>query len=614
MSESEPLLSEHEEVKQKMHALRLAAQSRKVNAYVDYLAEKRRLIDEQMNRCTILLVVLSFFSILFSVMILEISWHSGAYHHDNFGIEFCKFVVSILTVATVGVLWWKYQLLAQNVAPDQATLAAAGKSNIHTPKKKKQEEGKSEKNSLASENQALEGNSWIYYQSPLTFLVEVIFSSMHCTILVHPIYASLTLFRAYHFLGLMRFIPFIKKLRTRQIESGHKASQTYWAIIKIWLRFHPWLSVLLFVVLFLPILSYSVYAVERSDEESDIHDYMTALWLTTWMLFVGEAYQPSFAGRIPALMCGMSSVVVATLVFVGLQRTLEYDAQDEAIVTGILERQLQEQVRKAAAKYVWIFWRSYKRNKNYVEDSVKLELRKRKKEWQAAKRNLRRAQKQRPAGAASVVVQIEELVQETAKIVDNFRMSTLGKLNEMGKQCGKIETGKLDADKKNEREIERLLQTYRIVQDKSTDDMKQVTQMMEEFRRNTQSNVKQIHSRNVNFQSEALDNLKDVSLKMEKQFKALIDKQASQAADLKQAKLAAEASKEMQKKQMDICEGLRNKIKELGEMQQTMIASNLQTHSEKVIDKINTEMRSPTNSGFFQGKKRGRSQSKNRTN
>lgn len=587
MSEAEPLLNA-QEIEDKMVSLRENAMKRNVNAYVDHLANLRRKTDEKMNQITIILVVLSSVSIFFSVLILEISWSDGAYRHDNFGIEFCKLIVSGLTIATWLALWSKYKILASNVAP-----------KLWNEKKKQvQSEGKHEPDIEDDDctkytQGCRECIQWNQYQSGLTFAAEIFFSTLHCPPAASPFYAPLGLFRAYHFFALLRWIPFIKDMRKKQIQSGNVASQSNWSIMKIWLRFHPWLSVIGFISLFLPILSYSVYAVERADDESDIDNYGTAIWLTTWMLFVGEAYTPTHAGRLPALLCGMSSIVVSTLVFVGLLRTLEIDSQEEAITTGKLESQLHIKVRKSAAVYAFWKWKSYKRNKKY-EEPVKEKLSQLKKKWREAKCELNNVQQKRPAGAASVVVQIQELVRDTATTIDNFQLSTLGKLAEMETQCDNINIKSRSVDQKNDPIVERLLQTYTNLQQNSENDIKKITEKMDSFTEKTERSIEEVQSKNSNVQRDALDSLKQTSIKLGEQFKAIINKQALQREELKQAKMEIQGTRELQKQQLDMCERLRKEIKELAEMQRTLITSNLETHSKQVIDKINKEMGSPS--------------------
>merc|ERR1719422_1341385 len=161
--------------------MRVRAQSRKVNAYVDFLAKEREVIDEKLDECVALLAIFSFLSIFSSILILEISWAKGKYRHDTFWIELFKFSVTVFTVIQLVFLWWKYELLAQNVAPDEASAIGIHKGSCSY--------GKFIPHSVAARI------TWIKFQSPLTFTVEFFFTLIHCTIGVYPIYASLTLFR-----------------------------------------------------------------------------------------------------------------------------------------------------------------------------------------------------------------------------------------------------------------------------------------------------------------------------------------------------------------------------------------------------------------------------------
>lgn len=601
MSESEPLLNQNVEIQEEMISLRAAAMNRRVNAYVDDLATSREAIDKQMDQITKLLAVLSFLSIFFSVLIVEISWSYGSYEHDNFGLELCKLIVSGLTIFIFFALWKKYQILAFNVSPkpDRIIQAASGNSRFayqSNKKKQVQPEGKSEPNIEEDEDPKYE--RWWHYQSVFTFSAEILFNSLHCAITMNSIHAPLALFRVYHFIGLLRWIPVIRELRMKQIQSGEQASQSNWSIIKTCLRFHPWLSIIGFICFFLPILSYSVYTVERVDEESSIDNYWTALWITAWMLFVGEAYSPTTAGRGPALLVGISSLIVSTLVFVGLQRTLEIDSQEEAITNGKLESLLQSNVKNAAAQWSLMAWyEKVKKDKN--PDSPELSNLKQK--LQEAKCKLDKVKQRRPTGAASVVVQIQDLVQDTAAIIDNFKLSALGKLTKMEKQWKKIK-GANKSDDEN-KTVERLVQTYTDLQQNSEEEVKKIAEKIDSFSKETKRSIADAQSKNSNIPTDTLDSLKRTSLHMEEQFKSIIDKQTSQTKDLNQAKMEIEAWKEQQKQQIDICDRLRKEIKELAEMQKSIITSNLETHSQQLIDKFNSEIRSP-NSNISQRSER----------
>merc|ERR1711994_1168298 len=123
--------------------------------------------------------------------------------------------------------------------------------------------------------------------------------------------------------------------------------------------------------------------------------------------------------------------------------------------------------------------------------------------------------------------------------------------------------------------------------------MGKIAEKMDSFSEKTERSIEEVQSKNSNEQRDALDSLKKMNISLGEQFKAIINKQTRQREELNQAKMSIEASRELQKQQLDICERLRKEIKELAETQRTLITSNLETHSKQVIDKINTEMRSP---------------------
>eukprot|EP00947_MAST-08B_sp_MAST-8B-sp1_P000324 g324.t1 len=248
---------------------------------------------------------------------------------------------------------------------------------------------------------------------------------------VSPLMAAFTFFRTWHVFKLLRFLPKNATMRRYTVLAGHAPPQDATTCLKSLLRTQPWGAVILLTVVWVPVLSFMVLAVERFAGYTEGNDgHPETLWETTWimlyMVAIGETYESSVMkdhmrlSRVLAMLAAIIATILTTMLFTAIMQSIEGSAGNEAMIQAAAGEAFKEDAKQTAGR-ILLLWFCKRPSSTIVAPPGLLaredELRARFKGIIEEIKELRAAEEEGPPSAAQMT---QQLLGAIADVSDNI--------------------------------------------------------------------------------------------------------------------------------------------------------------------------------------------------
>lgn len=216
---------------------------------------------------------------------------------------------------------------------------------------------------------------WSCYESmkdPMTW-VQICFACAHIppylgvtsvTVLVYA--------RVFLLLKVCRFQSNVTQMREMMSEDGGGVAQGTALAVKTVVRLNPAMSIIGLFLGTVPLLSYSIWVLERWQMgEDDFGSFRDTWWYVIQAMVAGEMFDMSIFTQPVGITAAFVGILATSMLVTAILQSLELDANQNAAAEAVMKKKLIASLQDKAALRIGVWWRLYRGNLKHLSPKEK---------------------------------------------------------------------------------------------------------------------------------------------------------------------------------------------------------------------------------------------------